>query len=614
MQALIFIEAHGKAVAWERITDAIRMKSRVIATGGHICGFPSRLTPLGIDIKKGHVLDPGRQPDPRKTALILSAVREAPASVPILIATDDDVEGDVIAFDVIDIILANFPDRASRMVRVRPGPITVEGVRAALSSATRISGRRIVSDAVQGRTRAVTDRWIGATFSKIAGVPVGRVRSALLGATFLLNKAPDRLRELPETGEITFQARSASGGRYFIARVALSGFEPPEKIARLVELSRRFEGLLVPGAVRPLEPMGAAIAPRVGTVRPFNTADALAYASRHHGVSSSLAMRGLQDAYQAGIISYPRTESRVVSAASASKVVMLGVSCGLTGLDVETLASEGRIRSDGSVEQVDTHEALHPVLALSTMNSDMLKNMIRKPVRKTEIDWTRQELQNLMATIVSRRAFEAAREIEIERGIWRLDNAATVSPGEAELLADLDWQREKGFNFPWTRSFSTGVREWPIESVLLEMMAAEGLGRPSTYAGHIATATKSGEIESSVFPAPPRPTPQGMHALRKTPKSVWNPATCRMIETVMENHGNVLREDESAILGERARHRVMAWLARIPEEMRTPLIAALEAEGSGRDSGVSGPALSTPQTDPGPSMALTPPGHDPYAM
>lgn len=614
MQALIFIEAHGKAAAWERMTDAIRMKSRVVATGGHVCVFPSKLHPLGIDIRKGRALDPGRKPDPQKREAILSAVKDTPATVPILIATDDDVEGDVIAFDIIDLILAKYPERASRMVRVRPGPITVEGVRAALASATKISGRRIVSDAVQGRARAVTDRWIGATFSRIAGVPVGRVRSALLGATLLLNRAPERLREHPETGEITFQARSAIGGRPFIARVALSGREPPEKIIRLMELARRFEGLLVPGAVRPLQPAGAAIAPRLGTVRPFNTADALAYASRHHEVTSSLAMRGLQDAYQDGLVSYPRTESRAMSAASASKVVMMGVACGLAGLDAETLSSEGRVTPNGMMEELGAHEALHPVLALTTKNSDMLRDLVRKPIAKPDDERSRRDLRNLMATLVARRAFEAAKEIELERGIWRLDNATTVSAADAELLADLEWQREKSFNLPWTRSFATGVREWPMESVLLEMMAAEGLGRPSTYAGHIATATKSGEIEIAEFPAPPRPTPQGMHSLRKTPKAVWNPATCRMIETVMENSRNVLGEDEAAPLGERARHRVMIWLAKVPEEMRAPLLSALDADRSGREkgAGMSAPAMAEADIDP--SMTLAPPGHDPYAM
>lgn len=611
MQALIIIEAHGKAQAWTRIMEAIRMPSHVIATGGHVCHFPKRLLPLGIDIRKGKLLDPGRRPDPEKVKSIIDAVSRVPESCPIVIAMDNDVEGDVIAYDVVEIILSHFPKRASRMVRVRPGPITREGVRAALASATRISGRKIVADAVHGRARAVTDRWIGSTFSRLAGVPVGRVRSAVLGATLLLNRAPARLKARPETGEITFQARSAMGGRPFMARIALTGQEDGKRIRRLMELARRHSGLLVPGTVRPLQSLSAAVAPRVGTVRPFNTADALAYASRHHGISSALAMRGLQDAYQDGIISYPRTDSRTISPASASKVVMLGFSCGLSGLEADVLGNEGRITPDGDVVTGDTHEALHPVLALSTLNSDRLRQMIRRPIRQPEGGWTRPAIKELMAALVSRRAFEAAREIHLEPGSWRLDNVTGIDPEDAELLSDLDWQREVGFNYPWTRSLITGVRSWPMESVLLELMASEGLGRPSTYAGHLRTATSSGEIEQAAFPAPPRPSPQGMRSLRKTPRSVWDPATCRMIERVMENPGNIVREDASGTLGERARHRVLSWFGRIPEEMRLPLEEALRASQSGGRRTGNRQQLQAGSAHPG-EMSTEPAPPSPY--
>ncbi|MBW3243559.1 hypothetical protein KUV57_12875 [Epibacterium sp. DP7N7-1] len=586
MQALIFIEAKGKAHAWTRITEAIRMPSLVIATSGHVCHFPKRLTPLGIDIQQGAILDKGRIPDPVKEREIIEAVSSVPETCPIIIAMDNDVEGDVIAFDVVEIILRNFKRRANRMVRVRPGPITREGVRAALASAKRISGRRIVADAVHGRARAVTDRWIGSTFSRMAGVPVGRVRSAVLGATLLLNRAPERLSDRPETGEITFQARSSMGGRPFIARVSLTGSEAHQKVSKLVNLARRHSGLLVPGAVRPRQSLSAAVAPRVGTVRPFNTADALAYASRHHGITSSIAMRGLQDAYQDGIISYPRTESRDISTESASRVVMLGFSCGLNGLEADVLASEGRVSADGHVVTPDAHEALHPVMALSTVNSDRLRQMIRRPIREPEGGWKRSDVRDLMAALVSRRAFESAREIMLEPGNWHLDNIQGISPEEAELLQDLDWHREQGFNYPWTRNLITGVRSWPMEAVLLELMASEGLGRPSTYAGHLRTATQSGEIEMAGFPSPPRPSVKGMQSLRRIPATVWDPATCRMIETVMENKGNIVKEDTSGFLNERARHRVLNWFVKVPDEMRIPLEAAIKmSRGGGRESG-----------------------------
>ena len=586
MQALIIIEASGKAQAWGRILDAIRMPSRVIATSGHISRFQDRLFPLGINLTPGKQLDPGRTPDPEKSRMIVEAVAAAPDACPIVIATDNDVEGDVIAYEVVELILAHFPGRSNRLVRVRPGPITKEGVRAALASATRIVARRVISDSIQGRARAVTDRWIGSTFSKLAGVPVGRVRSALLGASLLLNRDPNRLRQRPETGEITFQARASMGGRPFVARIALDGTENPDHLRRLMDLARRHAGLLVPGTVRPRASLSAAVAPRSGTVRPFNTADALAYASRHHGISAPLAMRGLQDAYQEGQISYPRTDSRDLSAASSSRVVMLGFSCGLSGLEPEVLSTEGRISAEGDIRVPDAHEALHPVMSLSTVNSDRLRQLIRKPVREPVNGWSREDIRDLMTIMVARRSFEASREIMLEPGNWRVDNIAGMDPQDAALLSDLDWHREQGFNYPWTRNFGTGVRSWPMESVLLELMAGEGIGRPSTYAGHLRTAAESGEIEPAPFPKPPRPTERGMQSLRRTPRAVWDPETCRLIEFAMENPMNIHKEDESGSVSDRARHRVLSWFVQIPEEMRAPLVAALGIGTAGGAGGV----------------------------
>ncbi|MSU90830.1 hypothetical protein GE300_14595 [Rhodobacteraceae bacterium 2CG4] len=420
MQAVVFIEAKGKANAWTRIARRLGMTATVVPTIGHVCSFPRKLYPIGIDLSSGEGLEKERHPIPEKRRAILEAVSNAPAGAAIIIATDDDVEGDVIAYDVADIVYSAFPERARAIVRVRPGPITVRGIRTSLASAQPLERIlvQMTSDAIPGRARAVTDRWIGATFSRIAGAPVGRVRSAILGATYLLNRAPEKLRGRPETGEITLQARSAMGGRPFVARVPLAGAEDPARVARLRDLAQRYAMRVVPGSVRPLMSLSAAVAPRIGTVRPFNTADALAHAARHHGIPVRMAMQGLQDAYLRGMISYPRTSGRGISAESAAHVEMLAHSCGITGLDVEVLSSDNMLAGPAP----GTHEGLHPVLPLSTENSDVLRTLIRKPLRAPEGGWDRTSVMQAMVALVSRRAFEAAREIAMERGNWGPDN------------------------------------------------------------------------------------------------------------------------------------------------------------------------------------------------
>lgn len=589
MQALIFIEANGKANAWRRIARSLGMTAEVIATTGHVCSFPKNLFPIGIDLARGAVLETRRRADPQKRETILAAVADLPRGAAILLAMDNDVEGDVIAYDVAEMVHRAFPERADTIYRVRPGPITSRGVRGALASAVKMVDALddMVHDAIPGRARAVTDRWIGATFSRMAGVPVGRVRSAVLGAVFLNSRQSKTLRGRPETGEVTLQARSLSGGRPFVARVPLDGSEDPERIKALVRLAREWSGKIIPGKIRPLQPLGAAIAPRIGSVRPFNTADALAYAARHHGIPVKMAMQGLQDAYLGGMISYPRTESRSISRESAARVQELGYGCGLDGLQVEVLANAevDDLVADHGIHD-DAHEGLHPVMDISTRNNAQMRGLIRRPLAKAGDGhvWDRSSAMELMVILVARRAFEAACEIELERGTWQPDNVVQISPLDEELLRDLEWTREKGFTFPWHRNFLTSVKEWPLDAIILEMMAIEGIGRPSTYAAHVAVAIDSGDIESGEFPGPPRPTPQGIRTLQRTPRPLWTPAICRVIEDAMENRGNKLGENEGESLPRRARHRILYWLSRVPQEMRDPLLEALKGAQGARSA------------------------------
>lgn len=591
MQAVVIIEAHGKIRAWSRILRDIGISATILATGGHLCAFPDSLFPIGIRLEAGSTLDPTRRPDPERLARLLDAIREAPDGARIFIATDHDVEGDVIALDVIEALLAENRSLVDRIFRLRPAAITAEGVRAALAAATplRASATRTVSDAVQGRARAVSDRWIGAAFSRLAGLPVGRVRSALLGAVFLLGRAPSLLRGRPETGEITLQARSASGGRPFFARVPLTGQEDPDRIAQLIRIARRFEGGLVPGVVRIPMSLSAAVAPRFGSARPFNTGDVLIHAARHHGVSISQGMRGLQDAYLQGFSSYPRTDGREISRESAARVVRLGYACGLENLDADYLSGQIANANAGPV----VHEGLHPVPSMTSENMERLRGLVRRPIPAApEGGRSREDVADIIITLIARRAFEAAREITLQRGHWRRDNGSGVSEEDARLLEDLDWFQEDGFAFPWSRDLVTKVRQWPMEAILLEMMIQEGLGRPSTYAAHVKVAMASADIEPGVFPAPPRPSPQGVTSLKRTPSTIWNPATCRMIEAAIENSGNMLKEDLSWPLQERARHRVTAWFDRLPQDIQDTLLAALS---EGRGDRTRGLVLSQPE-------------------
>src|SRR3546814_13584359 len=91
-----------------------------------------------------------------------------------------DLEGDVIAWDVAELIRDIHPDP----VRVRLRGMDAESIREAIVNPSPV--RR--EDAIPGRTRAIIDRLVGATFSA-NGVAVGRVGTALLGRVAQIGRA-----------------------------------------------------------------------------------------------------------------------------------------------------------------------------------------------------------------------------------------------------------------------------------------------------------------------------------------------------------------------------------------------------------------------------------------
>lgn len=189
---LIVIEAPGKVAQLARMIRAIGMDAQLWASGGHFRQHADSLWPLGI-IADGS--EPGRTFDENRFA----SLRRAAMGRRVLVATDADQEGDVIARDVRDAI----QDIASGIERVRLHALDLEGVRAAFAQSTPFAP----SASKAGDARRIVDRLIGHCFSR-PGLPVGRVFTALLQS----------LRDNePVIGHVTLRRVAGDGGPAFTA-------------------------------------------------------------------------------------------------------------------------------------------------------------------------------------------------------------------------------------------------------------------------------------------------------------------------------------------------------------------------------------------------------------
>lgn len=583
---IIIIDANGKRRAWAAYLDRSGREGLVVATGGQVSNFPQRLFPLGISFGNEKI-DFGRETDPAKRDEITAALAEAGEHGRVYIATDRDVEGDAIALDVLNIIAEAAPDLVARSYRAHAKSLTPADVADAVETALPIKGNffQIVDAAIEGRARAVTDRWIGAALSKAANMPIGRVRSAVPGMALLHQARPASLKGPVEIGEVVLTGRSAVGGLPFRVRIPLMSNDDPIRRSRLTNIARRFLNKLIPGSVMPVASLSAAVADRFSNIRPYSTGDAVAHACRHYGLRPHEAMNGLLRAYYRGDVSYPRTESRTLSPQSAAKVARLGASCEIYGLTAADAVEMDR------TEKV--HEALHPVCEAHLTKVQRLRKIIRRDWvsvfkdRNPNGEGDYDLVADLMTAIVARRAFEAAKSAKTERGFWRPGNdlmISALSHEDFDLLEDLEWERETGPVLPWTRHMTTGARSWPRESVLMDMMMTEELGRPSSLPALLRSVADAGDVDVTDAADPfttaepyrlPNLTIQGRDNLRKMPKTIWDPATGRMIARAIANADKESNETQKDSIDVRIRKRVALWLNKIDPAVRDPLLAAL---------------------------------------
>jgi DNA topoisomerase I len=194
---LIVIEAPGKRAVLRRLLEVCGIDAQVFATRGHLLRYPGGLWPLGV---AEDFSEPGRVPG----AVAARLQAAASGSSEVVVATDPDAEGEVIARDVWRVVR----ETARVVTRLRLGSLT----QAALAEAWPLRGPLSPESAREGDARRVVDRLIGHAFSQ-AGLPVGRVMTAALGAA---------VRDEPVIGHLTLVLPAADGGRPYRAVVPVT--------------------------------------------------------------------------------------------------------------------------------------------------------------------------------------------------------------------------------------------------------------------------------------------------------------------------------------------------------------------------------------------------------
>lgn len=469
---LILIEAPGKIATLRAILDTLGVDAQVMATRGRIFDLPKDR--IGLD--PSTLLPAEWEPVSAYRVRELQEAMQKAGSV--LIMTDDDVEGEVIAHH-----LVNLSGRQDAQ-RVRLKGLTVESVRQALYATDTLNPHTLSV----GVARRSLDRVIGYVLSRprpeadqgiLSGV-IGRIQTPLLQMAVRAN---------PVIGWLRHDWPAADGADPWALTV-------PVRRCGLEE-ARRMKTVLGRLSTPPPAAVGWEQQVPFEPPLPWDGGEALLHTA--HALHAPLreVSRALQRNYESGRMSYPRSDSRRLTPESLRTLNRIAHRHGMA-THMDRLAQAAREDTRRRVQ--DAHEALHPLTEEVPLHLDEMSLSFEDKVLVT--------LTRHLLEAASPEATLTHQSAEVKR-LVDSDTWAELTRLSSALRANLVWTRSvKQVNGSSRRDaldplfpppFGEGRRcahrdgaasavtfhPRPADQILLGMLLKKGLGRPSTYTHHV---------------------------------------------------------------------------------------------------------------------------------
>jgi len=473
---LVIVESPAKAGT---IQKYLGNDFQVLASMGHIRDLPA--SKLGVDVEEKftpqYVIPPKARPNLKK---LKAALKDKKV---VYLATDLDREGEAIAWHVAQALdLEKAKDITVH--RITFDEITKTAVTYAVAHPREINYKLV--DAQQARR--VLDRLVGYTLSPVLwkklykGLSAGRVQSVAL-----------RLIVDRETERNAFKPIE-----YWSIEADVQGSALPAFTAKLVEYAgKKIEQLTIGGeaeatAIRTALEKAAYEVTKIEkkTVRrrpsaPYTTSTYQQDAVNRLGMSAKQAMRSAQRLYEAGHITYMRTDS-VDMAAEAVAAMRTYIQETFGAAYVPEAPQKYQTKSKQAQE---AHEAIRPTHSENTnVGSDEADQKVYDLIRSRALasQMTEAQLEQTSVTIVAEEGkFRASGQRVVFQGFMaaypskdKADDQQLPALSEKEILALKELRSEQHFTEPPPRF---------TEATLIKVLEEYGIGRPSTYAPTIDT-------------------------------------------------------------------------------------------------------------------------------
>jgi DNA topoisomerase-1 len=474
---LVIVESPAKA---KTIEGYLGKDFKVASSMGHVRDLTKGNE--AIDIENDY--EPVYEVSPEKKEVISKLKKMAADAEMVYLASDDDREGEAIAWHLKEVL--DLTDKNTR--RIVFTEITKNAIQNALKSP-----RGIDIDLVNAQqARRVLDRLVGFELSPIlwkkikTGLSAGRVQSVAVRLIV------EREREISE-----FKAKSSFkvSALFDLEKGKQLKAELPEKFdseKEAIAFLESCKGASFQIANLEKRPGKKSPAP------PFTTSTLQQEAGRKLGFSVIQTMTVAQKLYEAGKISYMRTDS-----VNLSDEAVAGATQQITSAYGKEFVFNRRFKTKTSGAQ-EAHEAIRP-----TDFSLLEPGMDRNAGRLYDLIWKRAiasqmadaELERTTATISisgNARNLIATGEVVKFEGFLKVYTESRDEDSEdeenANMLPPLAVGQKLDLNFiDATQTFTRHPARY-TEASLVKKLEELGIGRPSTYAPTITTVQKRGYV------------------------------------------------------------------------------------------------------------------------
>jgi DNA topoisomerase-1 len=490
IENLVIVESPAKAKTIEKF---LGKDFRVVSSFGHIRDLAKKN--LGIDIEKNFT--PNYEVPKEKTKVVNELRKAASDSKNIWIASDEDREGEAIAWHLASVLNLDL----STTKRIVFHEITKDAISDAIENPRRVDMNLVNSQ----QARRILDRLVGFEISPVLwkkvqpSLSAGRVQS--VAVRLLVEREREIISFKSESSfrvTAVFRPEGAKGENEVLRAEATKRFASENEAYKFIELCQASKYLI--GSVT-VKPGTRSPAP------PFTTSTLQQEAYRKLGFSVAQTMAVAQKLYEGGKITYMRTDSTNLSKLALSKArEIIQSEFG----EKYSKTRQFKTKSKGAQE---AHEAIRPAYpdqpaTSGNQNEKKLYELIWKRTIASQMADAEVEKTTILINMNnSPVTFQATGEVIKFDGFLRVYAESTDQENVDEdkyIIPPVT----KGMplfyeNVTATQRFTSPPPRY-TEASLVKKLEELGIGRPSTYAPTISTIQNRGYVSREDRPGEKR--------------------------------------------------------------------------------------------------------------